>query len=173
MSDRVELPPVPTWLAALPFLFSPRGTSDEDLLVNSALASAAAAMAADPDRRDSRSRICFLLAELASQYGRRTGDHSGWIPVTRSQLATVAQINLTKVKRVLGFLLLSGVIELGSEGVRVIDWKRLCALADYDPSWGAASGHEEEEQEEIAPASRQQAEQPRDVTAAGDPASFV
>lgn len=171
MSERVELPAVPTWLAALPFLFSPRGRSDEDLLVNSALASAAAAMAADPDRRDSRSRICFLLAELASQYGRRTGDHSRWIPVTRNQLATVAQINLTKVKRVLGFLLLSGVIEIGSEGIRAIDWKRLCALADYDPGWGAASGHEEDE--ELAPAPRQQPEEPRGLTAAGDPASFV
>lgn len=166
MSERVELPPVPAWLAALPFLFSPRGRSDEDLLVNSALASAASAMAADPDRRDSRSRICFLLAELGSQYGRRTGDHHRWIPVTRAQLARAAQIDLTKVKRVLGFLLLSRVIELGSEGVRILDWQRLCKLADYDRKWVAMPLDEDGEEP-------RQAEQPCELTAAGDPASFV
>ena len=171
MNERVELPPVPTWLAALPFLFSARGKTDEDLLVNSALASAASAMAADPERRDSRSRISFLLAELASQYGRRTGDYSRWIPVTRAQLARAAQINLTKVKRVLGFLLLSGVIELGSEGVRVVDWGRLCKLGCYDPSWVALPATDAEE--EVPPPRPEQEPEQRQLTAAGDPASFV
>ena len=171
MNERVELPSVPTWLAALPFLFSSRGKSDEDMIVNSALASAAAAMAADSERRDSRSRISFLLAELAFQHGRRTGDHAGWIPVSRTQLARAAQINLTKVKRVLGFLLLSGVIELGSNGVRIIDWRRLCKLAAYDCSWlGMAA---DEEHGEAPPAPQKPPEQPQLLTEAGDQASFV
>ena len=171
MNERVELPSVPTWLAALPFLFNARARSDEDILVTSALASAASAMTADPDRRDSRSRISFLLAELASQYGRRTGDYARWIPVSRNQLARAAQINLTKVKRVLGFLLLSGAIELGSEGVRILDWERLCKLGDYDRSWVALP--QAEGGEHLAPAPQQQSQQPPEITAAGDQASFV
>lgn len=171
MNERVELPSVPSWLAALPFLFSSRSRSDRDLIVSSALASAASAMSANAERRDSRSRIAFLLAELATQYGRRTGDHSGWIPVTRGQLARSAQINLTKVKRVLGFLLLSGVIEIGSEGVRVLDWARLCKLGAYDRSWVAAPLPEEETETPAIPLHKMSAGPA--LTAAGDPASFV
>lgn len=89
--------------------------------------------------------------------------------MTRTQLARAAQIDLTEVKRVLGFLLLSEVIEVGNKGVRVIDWKRLCRLSDYDPSWGSTSGDEDED---LAPDPVRQAE-PRDLTAAGDPASFA
>lgn len=170
MSGKVELPPVPTWLAALPFVLTARSRSDSDIILSSALASAAAAMAADPERRDSRSRISFLLAELASQYGRRTGDHAGWIRVTRSELARAAQINLTKVKRILGFLALSGVIETGAEGIRILDWPRLCKLASYDRNWVAAPMPGESDLP--APFIAKPAAQPA-LTAAGDPASFV
>lgn len=171
MGDRVELPSVPAWLAALPFLFRVRGERNDDLIVNSALASAAAAMAADTDRRDSRSRISFLLAEMATQYGRRTGRHSGWIPVTRTQLARAAQIDLTKVKRILGFLLLSGVIELGDKGVKISDWRRLCKLASYDRNWLSLPLGDEEE-ERALPAQRD-VQTAAALTTSGDPASFV
>ena len=171
MNERVELPIVPTWLAAFPFLFNSRCKSDGDLIAPSALASAAAAMAADPERRDGRSKVTFLLAELASQYARRTGSSSAWIPVDRSQLARAAQMDLTKVKRVLGFLLLAQVIELGANGVRIVDWPRLCKMARYDRGWAPVRQNESEdvvpsatpEAATIAPA----------VTATGEPASFV
>ena len=170
MGERVEMPAVPAWVAALPFLFA-RDKGDRDVIVNSALASAAAAMAADLDRRNSRSRICFLLAELASQYGRRTGEHFGWIPVNRTQLARAAQINLTKVKRVLGFLLLAGVVELGDEGIRIADCERLCKLGCYDRSWLPVPLADVDEQAPQTSAP-EQAEMPA-LTAAGDQASFV
>jgi hypothetical protein len=48
----------------------------------------------------------------------------------------------------------------------VLDWQRLCKLADYDRSWVAAP-LPEEEPPVPAPADRQ------DTTLAGDPASFV
>ncbi|MBA3834353.1 MAG: helix-turn-helix domain-containing protein [Sphingomonas sp.] len=172
MNERVEMPVVPTWLAALPFLFSSRGRTDPDVVLNSTLASAASAMAADPDRCDSRSRISFLLAEIGSQYGRRTGDHFAWIPVTRDQLSRAAQINLTKVKRVLGLLLLSGVIDLGGKGVRILDWNRLCKLACFDRGWVPVPL--DEEIETHSPADSKDKEQPAPaITASGDPASFV
>ena len=170
MSERVELPVIPTWLAAFPFLFSSKCRSDNDLIAASALASAAAAMAADPDRRDSRAKITFLLAELASQYARKAGDRSGWIPVDRAQLARAAPMNITKVKRVLGYLLLAGVVELSKDGVRILDWTRLCKLAGYDRAWGPAQERESDNSQQpiipsafVAPA----------LTATGEPASFV
>lgn len=170
MNGRVDLPQLPTWLAMLPFLTSARARSDSDLIPGSALASAAAAMAADPARRDSRSRISFLLAELATQYGRRTGDHSGWIGISRHDLARAARIDLTKVKRILSFLSLSGVIEIASEGIRVIDWSRLCELGSYDHKWVAAPMTEATEP--AAPPLAKEHAHPA-VTTAGDPASFV
>lgn len=175
MSDRVELPLVPTWLAALPFLSSSRCRSDDDLIASSALASAAAAMDADPDRRDSRAKITFLLAELGSQYARRKADGSEWIPVSRTQLARAARIDLTKVKRILGFLLLSGVIETGKDGIRVLDWPRLCKLARYDRGWAPAQvrEHTREDEEAIAPALAEAATTGPALTPTGEPASFV
>lgn len=172
MSARVELPPVPPWLAALPFICAPGSGRDADLVVGSALASAAAALAADSERRDSRSRICFLLAELAAQYARRTGDHSGQIPVGRGELARAAQISLPRVKRILGFLILSGTIELCDGGICVRDWKRLCTLGSYDRSWLCLPLVEEDEKDRVPP-DVARASPPAVTTAAGDPASFV
>ena len=171
MNERVELPVVPIWLAAFPYLFSSKCRSDSDLIAPSALASAAAAMAADPERRDSRAKVTFLLAELASQYARRTGDRSGWIPVDRAQLARAARINLTKVKRVLGFLLLAGVIDVGKDGVRILDWARLCKLASYERCW--APVQESESDDADTPTIPEAAIVSPALTTTGEPASFV
>lgn len=171
MNERVELPLVPTWLAAFPFLFSSKCRNDDDLIATSALASAAAAMAADPERRDSRAKVTFLLAELASQYARRTGDGSGWIPVDRAQLARAARIDLTKMKRVLGFLLLACVIEAGKDGVRILDWPRLCKLAGYDRCW--APVQESKSDDSDTPSLREAAVVGPALTPTGEPASFV
>lgn len=157
-----EFPPLPAWLAVLPQLLARK--DDKDQLLNLSLASAAAALAADPERRDSRTRLCFLIAELAAQYGRRTGEHEAAIPVGRARLARAAQISLPRVKRVLGFLVLAGVIELSPKGLRVIDWQRLCTLAAFDRAWVAAPLAEERV---AAPPTY------RETTVGGDPASFV
>lgn len=170
MSPRVDMPDIPPWLAALPFLCGRGATTDQDLVAASALGSAASALAADVDRRDSRSRLCFLLSEFAAQYGRRTGRYGDWIPVSRAQLANAARISLPKVKRVLGFLILSSVVELRDGAIRIVDWQRLCRLGAYDRSWLSlpASEGEDDERPEAAKAAPELA-----CTAAGDPASFV
>lgn len=174
MNERVELPQVPSWLAALPFLFARPGSRSDDLIGSLALGAASAALAADPNRRDSRSRVCFLLAELAGQYARRTGDRGGWVPVGRAQLARAAEISLPKIKRVLGFLLLSGVIELGDQGIRVLDWRRLCKLAAYDRSWLTLAEDEGEDDDAFPDVTIAATPRPViEVTAAGDPVSFV
>lgn len=173
LDNRVEVPPLAPWLAALPLLFTRRSRRDSDVLVASALASAAAALEADSERRDTRSRVCFLLAELGAQFARRTGDYGAAIPVTRSQLARAARISLPRVKRILGFLFLSEVVEQHRQGLRITDWPRLCRLGIYDPSWLPMAAVEPEEGllETVVPA---KAAMPPPVrTVAGDPASFV
>jgi len=164
------MPDLPPWLAALPLLFAARSGKDDDYHVNAALAAASAALEADVERRDSRSRISFLLAELAAQHGRRMGDLSAPIPVSLNQLARAAAINLTRVKRILGFLSLSQVIEAKPGAIRVLDWERLCKLGQYDRRWaGLAEADEDAEPATAAPA----AVPGSAVTLAGEPASFV
>ena len=160
------------WLTALPMVFAARRQDDVDQTLNVALASASAALAGDTERRDSRSRICFLLAELAVQFGRRTADQTAPIPVSRTQLARAAGTTLTRVKRIVAFLGLSRVIEQTPDGIRITDWERLCSLACYDRSW---TGIPEPEESELLEIITQQPElpEPRASTRAGDPASFV
>ncbi|WP_205478943.1 helix-turn-helix domain-containing protein [Sphingomonas arenae] len=164
------MPELPPWLAALPLLFAARSANDDDYHVNAALAAASAALEADVERRDSRSRISFLLAELAAQHGRRTGEKSAPIPVSLTQLARAAAINLTRVKRILGFLTLSQVVEVKPRAIRVLDWERLCKLGQYDRRW-AGLAEEAEEGAEPLPAPTPLPASP--ITLAGEPASFV
>lgn len=171
MASRVGLPPLPNWLSALPLLFTRATANDEDQALNSALAAASAVLAADLDRRGSRSRICFLIIELAAQFGRRTGDWDRPIPVTRSQIARASQLDLTRVKRILGFLALSQVIEETAAGLRIVDWQRLCKLASYERSWVTLPLSEEEENGVLLiPPPRPETVA---LTVSGDQASFV
>lgn len=169
MSSRVELPPLPAWLASLPLILAGHGKAKGDQAALAALGAAAAALAADPERRGSRSRICFLLAEMFSRYGARTGDFAAPMPINRLQLAQATDVSLTKVKRILSFLFLSQVLVEDEEGIRVVDWPRLCALIAYDRRWVAIAMPDEDEGpvriEPVAPLAM--------VTAAGDQASFV
>ena len=170
--SRVELPPLPMWLAALPLAFMGAGRRDSDEILNSALFAASAALAADDSRRDSRARICFLLAELAQQYGRLVEDYSAPIPISRNQLARATGISLTKVKRVTAYLGLVGVIEVLPSGVRISDWQGLCELAAYDRSWLPVILWSEDDATVEAPNVPQE-QQEITATVAGDPARFV
>ena len=171
MASRVELPALPLWLASIPTVFNPAVRTDLDQILNCSLAAASGVLAADSEKRDCCSRICFLLAELAAQYGRRTGDCTRPIPVTRAELARAAGLSLTPVKRILGFLSLSRVVEETSAGLRVIDCQRLCKLASYERTWLPNPISDEEEDallvQENVPAMS------IGLTLAGDQASFV
>jgi hypothetical protein len=166
MATRFAFPPLPASVAALPFLFMRPRAQDREWDFSAALASAVAAERADTSRRNTRSRLVYLLCELGYQYGRRTGDFGQEMPLCRAELAHALGIGLTKVKRVLALLSLSGAIETDGESIRGLHWPRLCAVAGYDC---ARLGIEEEE-----PAPVLFDESPRAfLTAAGDPACFV
>lgn len=163
------MPSVPAWLSALPMLAAAGRRQDDDARLNVALAAAAAALEADTERSDSRSRLCFFLAELAAQFGRRTGDSARPIPVTRLQLARATGISLPRVKRIIGYLVLSGIVAIDKSGIAVRDWARLCHLGQFDRSWSAM--HATADEEAILARPLEEAQPAR--TLAGDPACFA
>jgi hypothetical protein len=157
------------WLAALPLMYMGRGGTDQDQTFNSALGAASAAVDADPVPRDSASRVCFFLAELAAQYCRRTQDWSGTVPVSITQVAEGACVSLTGVKRVLGFLNQSEVIERTENGICILDWERLCQLGKYDRAWIALPVPDDADVWAVRAFESRRPE----VTLTGEPASFV
>ncbi len=172
MTARVEIPQLPAWLAIFPLLATSRRPDDRDSQLQLALAVAAAALESDGERRDSRSRLCFLLCELASQFGRRHGDPTQPIGVTLPQLARAGRISLPRVRRIVAFLGLAGVLEATSDAVRVLDWDQLCKLGKFDRSWTMAPVPEEEEDLSfVAQGMDENLAGPR-LTAGGEPACF-
>jgi len=167
MASRIHFPSLPPSIAVLPFLFMPSRKDDRDWDFNAALASAIAAERAVGEQRNTRRRLAYLLAELGAQYGRRVGDFSQAVPLSRSELARALGVSLCRVKRILALLALSQVIESDGASVRIVDWRRLCSMGGYDIG---RLGFELPE-EEIAGA--QEAEPASSLTAGGDPACFA
>jgi hypothetical protein len=168
MATRIHLPDLPDSVAALPFLFMRARAGDRDWDFNAALASAVAAERADSERRNTRRRLAWLLCELGWQYGRRIGDYSQEMPLSRAGLARALGVSLCRVKRILALLILSSVVESDGETLRVTDWPRLCGVAGY----ACARLGVEAPDEFVAPFD-EDAEPVNRLTAAGDQACFV
>jgi hypothetical protein len=139
--------------------------------VRAALAAAIAAERADQDsRRNTRSRVAYLLCELGYQLERLGVDRDGDLPLSRTEIADALGVSLCRVKRTLALLSLSQVIATDGRIVRILDWRRLSGIAgferarlelkDEDYESGLITGTED---------------QPRslNITASGDPACFV
>ena len=161
---------IPASVAALPFLFVRQETGDEEWRVRAALATAAAAERADDARRNTLGRLAYLLCELGFQLGRRGGDRDARLPLPRQELARTLDVSLSKVKRTLALLSLSQVIAIEGETMRIVDWRRLCGVAHYDP---ARLDFAEEDEETTGSSSAEPDEAGARLTAAGDPACFV
>ena len=144
----------------------PGSTGPEGL--SPALAATTSALADGSCNRDSRSRLCSVLVEL----GSRSGDPQRELCIDRSALADAAEVTLTRAKRILAFLDLSGIIEQRCDGIRVIDWRRLCRLAQHDCA-GLGSAASDDEDHAFEDQHPRPDLQPVTVTLAGDPASFV
>jgi hypothetical protein len=168
---RVELPPLPPSVAVLPFLFMGPQARDPEWDFQAALAAAAAAEQADTEKRNTLRRVAWLLCELGCQYARRSGNPDAAFPLPRAELARRLGLGLSRVKRILALLSLSGVISADEDNVCVLDWSRLAGAAAYDPVRLGRGADAEEEMIVSAPAG-EEAAAPR-LTAAGDPACFV
>jgi hypothetical protein len=165
MATRVEMPSLSPSLAILPFLFMSSRNDDRDWQLNTALQAARAAEEALDEPRNCRKRVAWLLCETGAQYARWTGECSDHVPLSRQEIAAALGVSVCRVKRVMALLSLSGVVASEPRGLSILDWRRLCAIAGYDPG---RLGFEVSEELTAAP----DEEAPMLVTAAGDPAYF-
>ncbi len=168
MASQFAANPVPSFIAALPFLFARPQADDLGWTCRSALAAAVAAERADDTRRNTRGRIAFLLCELGYQLARRGVDISVELPLSRVEIARVSGVSLCRLKRTLALLSLSQVIEGDGQRFRVTDWHRLARVAGYDPSRLEL----QPEEDELLLVQIDE-DEPVRLTAAGDQACFV
>ncbi len=160
---------IPASVAALPFLLARSRSDDLDWTIRAALAAAIAAeRAVDTGRRNTRARLAWLLCEFAFQLGRRGVDKDRELPVPRAELASALGTSLCRVKRTLALLSLSGVVATDARTFRVLDWRRLTAIACYDPRRLGLSPADEFELVILDDESAD-----HQTTASGDPACFV
>jgi hypothetical protein len=159
---------LPSSVAALPFLLARPQKDDFEWTCKVALKAAIAAEQADDVRRTLRGRVAYLICEYAFQLARRRVNPSVPLALGRCDIAEALEVGLNRVKRTLALLTLSGIIEVGDEGMRVLDWSKLCACAAYVPS-----RLDLEEEEEVLSSGSEEEAQPQLLTKAGDPACFV
>ena len=162
---------VPASVLPLPFLLARSRSGDVEWAVLGALAAAIAAeRAVDTGRRNTRARLAWLLCELGYQLGRRGIDKDQPLSIPRVEIAAALGTSLSRVKRTLALLALSQVVETDCRTLRVLDWRRLSGIADYDPARLELGPEEDPElfliEHGDAPAAHQ-------LTASGDPACFV
>lgn len=165
-----QIASVPPFGAAPPFMFARPQADDMGWNYRSALLAATAAERADHARRNSRGRIAYLLCELGFQLGCRGIGADAAFPLTRADIADALGVSLSRVKRTLALLTLSRVVEMEGASMRVLDWRRLCSVACYDPRRLELKAEEEELD---LPCATDDHAQRHLLTRAGDPACFV
>ena len=127
---------------------------------------AALAAAVRAERAFAARTPCQRVSRLLCELGKSLGCEAD-LPLSRAVIGKALDLSLVRVKRTLGLLCLSGVLEMRGEGIRVLDWRKLCGAARLDPATLDLAN-----EDEIAPCTNA-ADEPYRTTAAGDPACFV
>ena len=88
-------------------------------------------------RQQGLSRIAHLLAELGTRFGVGEGrDSCNYeFPLTQIQLGDATNLTPVHVNRMLRELREADVVTIQGRCVRVQNWKQLCALAEFDPTY--------------------------------------
>ncbi|MEO5866186.1 MAG: Crp/Fnr family transcriptional regulator [Sphingomonas sp.] len=88
-------------------------------------------------RQPAIERLAHLLAELSVRFGigGERDDANFEFPLTQTQLGDATNLTAVHVNRMLRNLRVNNVVEIRDRRVRVLDWKRLCAIADFDPTY--------------------------------------
>ena len=85
-------------------------------------------------RRDAKSRLAHLLCEVACRV-EGAGEKIGFafeFPATQAHLADMTGLTPVHVNRSLRILRDENVVEVRARTVRILDWKRLIAIGDFD-----------------------------------------
>ena len=88
-------------------------------------------------RQPAIGRIAHLLAELSVRFGVGRGrDETNFeFPLTQIQTGDATNLTAVHVNRMLRHLREAGVATIKDRRVHVLDWKRLAATADFDPTY--------------------------------------
>jgi CRP-like cAMP-binding protein len=88
-------------------------------------------------RRDARARTAHLLCEFATRLKvAGLGEQLDYeLPMTQDQLADALGLTPVHVNRTLKSLETEGLIERTRRSVRIVDWKTLAAVGDFDPNY--------------------------------------
>ena len=88
-------------------------------------------------RRDARSRLAHLFCEVACRVDGPGAKAGAAVPfaATQNQLADMTGLTSVHVNRTLQSLRNDGVVDLRSRAIHVLDWERLVAIGDFDPSY--------------------------------------
>jgi CRP-like cAMP-binding protein len=88
-------------------------------------------------RRDAKTRIAHLLCEMATRLhaNARGNEFVFDLPVTQMQLADATALTAVHVNRTLQSLRADGLIKWSQRIIRVPDWERLVACAEFNPAY--------------------------------------
>jgi CRP-like cAMP-binding protein len=88
-------------------------------------------------RRDARTRTAHLLCEFAMRLEvAGLGEQFDYeLPMTQDQLADALGLNPVHVNRTLKALEAEGLIERTRRSVRIVNWKALANVGDFDPNY--------------------------------------
>lgn len=88
-------------------------------------------------RRDGKTRIAHMLCEFVARCAAAgLGSAEGFVlPMTQEQIADAVGLTAVHVNRCLRALDGDGVVDRNGAQFRVTDWRRLCAVGDFDPAY--------------------------------------
>ena len=88
-------------------------------------------------RRDAKGRMAHLLCEVGTRMedSRQSERSEFLLELTQTQIGDALGLTPVHVNRTLKALKAAGVLEMDGRIVRVPDWPRLAAIADFDPDY--------------------------------------
>lgn len=88
-------------------------------------------------RRTAQSQLAHLLCELVWRLPSTggEGERGCELPLTQAEIADIMGLSAVHVNRVLQHLRADGLIQLNHGRLSVLDWEKLVATADFDPSY--------------------------------------
>jgi CRP-like cAMP-binding protein len=88
-------------------------------------------------RRDAKSRIAHMLCEFVARCeAAGLGERDRFeLPFTQQQIADATALTPVHVNRMLRDLDCDGAVARIRNQFRVLDWDRLCSIADFDPAY--------------------------------------
>ncbi|QPC94843.1 Crp/Fnr family transcriptional regulator [Mesorhizobium sp. INR15] len=88
-------------------------------------------------RRSKTSHLAHLICELyiRLQVVKHTDGTSFRFPLSQAEMADVMGLSIVHMNRVIGALRKTGLISWANHTISILDWDRLAAVAEFDPTY--------------------------------------